>query len=110
MPGILAFPDGYETRYSRWAYSLNAEYALPVIVRDISLTTLFYLKRIYFIPFINYCRNSGEKSMENLASFGSDILLDVNLLGISYPLSIGFRGGYNIDKKTFVEFLFKTPL
>ncbi|MHC1779932.1 MAG: hypothetical protein AB9922_06815 [Bacteroidales bacterium] len=110
MPGAMTFPDGYETRYSRWAYSLSAEYAFPLIVRDISLTPIFYLKRVYAIPFIHYCRNSGEKSMESLASFGSDILLDVNLLGISYPLTIGLRGGYNLEKNTFVEFLFKTPL
>lgn len=110
MPGIMIFPDGYENRYSRWAYSLNAEYALPLIVRDMSLTPLLYIKRIYAIPFISYCRNSGEKSMETLASFGSDILLDVNLLGISYPLTVGLRGGYNLEKNSFVEFLFKTPL
>lgn len=110
MPGILIFPDGYENRYSRWAYSINAEYALPLIVRDMTLTPLLYIKRIYAIPFMSYCRNSGEKSMETLASFGSDILLDVNLLGISYPLTVGLRGGYNLEKKTFIEFLFKTPL
>lgn len=110
IPGILTLPDGYETRYSRWACSVNAEYAFPLIVKDITLTSLFYLKRVSLIPFVNYCRNSGEREIESLAAFGSDLILDVNLLGISYPLSVGLRGGYNLDKKTFVEFLFKTPL
>ncbi len=110
LQSIMEFPDGYETRYSRWALSLNADYAFPLVVRDISITPILYLKRIYLIPFIDFCRNSGEKSIETLASCGSDILFDVNFLGISYPLTAGIRVGYNLEKNSFVEFLFKTPL
>ena len=62
------------------------------------------------IPFASYCLNKGQLGREQMWSAGSDLLLDLNLLGISYPLVVGVRGGLNGDKKGFVEFLFKTPL
>lgn len=110
MSSLMTFPRGYEPRYSRWAAGVTAEYALPLFTSDISLTSLLYVKRMQLIPFVSFTRNGAESQSENLFSAGSDIIFDVNLLGISYPLSVGIRTGYTAEKQTFFAFLFKTPL
>ncbi|PKO99531.1 MAG: hypothetical protein CVU13_05490 [Bacteroidetes bacterium HGW-Bacteroidetes-8] len=110
MTNSISFPDGYEQRFSRWAASLKFEYALPLLMRDISLSTLLYIKRVQMIPFVHFFRNGGVNQVENLFSLGSDLLLDLNLIGISYPLTAGIRLGVTGEKKYFTEFLFQTPL
>ena len=110
MTNAISFPDGYEQRFSRWAASLKIEYALPLMMRDLSLSSLLYIKRVQMIPFINYFRNGGVNRVENLFSYGSDLLLDINLIGISYPLTAGVRAGVTKEGKYFTEFLFQTPL
>ena len=110
MSNSIRFPHGYQDRFSKSAVSVSGEYAMPLFTGDISLTEMLYIKRIQMIPFASYCSNEGQLGREQMWSAGSDLLLDLNLLGISYPLVVGVRGGLNGDKKGFVEFLFKTPL
>lgn len=110
MSSMIAFPRGYTSRYSRWAAGVMAEYAMPLFTGDVSITSLLYIKRVQLIPFISYMRNGAEKETEKLFSAGSDLIFDLNLLGISYPLAAGIRAGYTAEKQTFFEFLFKTPL
>lgn len=110
MTNTISFPQGYEQRFSRWAASIKIEYAIPLLMRDISLSSLLYIKRVQMIPFVNFFRNGGVNQVENLFSYGSDLLLDLNLIGISYPLTAGVRVGFTGEKKYFTEFLFQTPL
>jgi len=110
MSNAISFPSGYLDRYSKWAASINFEYAMPLYTGDISLTSLLYIKRVKIIPFFSYCRNVSQTKYENLYSAGSELILDLNLLKISYPLSLGVRAGYTAEKRTFFEFLFQTPL
>ncbi len=110
MSNTIAFPSGYEERYSKWAFSASAEYAMPLYTADIPLTPLLYIRRVQLKPFATFFRNGGQSGPENLWAVGSDLLFDLNLLGISYPLVLGIRGGVNGEKRTFAELLFKTPL
>ncbi|MFA5642673.1 MAG: hypothetical protein WC945_08115 [Bacteroidales bacterium] len=110
MSNAISFPSGYLDRYSEWAASINAQYALPLYTGDISLTSLLYIKRFKLIPFVSYCRNGSQAVNENLFSVGSELVMDLNLLGISYPLSLGVRGGYTAEKIAFLELIFQTPL
>jgi hypothetical protein len=110
MSSLIGFPRGYSSRYSRWAAGVMAEYAMPLFTGDLSLTSLLYIKRVQMIPFISFTRNGSERDAETLYSAGSDIIFDVNLIGISYPLEVGVRAGYTGEKRSFFEFLFKTPL
>ena len=110
MSSLIGFPRGYESRYSRWAAGVMAEYAMPLFTGDLSLTSLLYIKRVQLIPFVSFTRNGAELESETLFSAGSDIIFDVNLIGVSYPLEIGVRAGYTGEKRSFFEFLFKTPL
>ncbi len=110
MSNFISFPRGVEARYSTRAELFQAEYAMPLFTGDLSLTPLLYLKRIQIIPYAGYCRNVSGNKTEKLLSTGGDVVFDVNLIGISYPLTIGFRGGYTSEKSSYFEFLFKTPL
>lgn len=110
MSNAISFPKGYLDRYSKWAASISAQYAMPLYSGDISLTSLLYIKRFKLIPFVDYCRNASQRVTENLFSMGSELVVDLNLLGISYPLSIGVRAGYTAEKRSFWEFIFQTPL
>ncbi len=110
MSNAITFPSGYLNRPSSWAASINAEYAMPLFTGDLSLTSLLYIKRFSVIPFINYCRNVSYRGYENMYSVGSDLILDLNLLGMGFPLSLGARVGYTAENKAFFKLLFKTPL
>ncbi len=110
MSNAIIFPSGYLNRPSSWAASINAEYAMPLFTGDLSLTSLLYIKRFSVIPFINYCRNVSYRGYENMYSVGSDLILDLNLLGMGFPLSLGARVGYTAENKAFFKLLFKTPL
>lgn len=110
MSNAISFPLGYLDRLSKWAASINAQYAMPIYTGDVSLTDLLYIKRFRATPFISYCRNESMLGPENLYSIGSDLVLDLNLLTISYPLSLGVSVGYTGEKKMFFQLLFQTPL
>lgn len=110
MANVISFPSGYLERYSKWAASINAQYAMPLYTGDISLTPFLYIKRFKLTPFISYCKNASQTGHEDLYSAGGELVLDLNLLTISYPLSLGIRVGYTGEKRTFFEFLFQTPL
>ncbi len=110
MPGSMGFPEGYELRNSKESLYLSMEYALPLLTKDLTLTSLLYLKRIHLMPFIKYRRDIGEKEVFEMLSYGSDFLFDSNIIGISYPVTIGVRGGFTKESKGFLNFIFKTPL
>ncbi len=110
LNNIISFPRGVVERDSKLATSLSLEYAFPLLTKDISITSLLYIKRVMLVPFSQFFYNRGLRSDERLFSYGSDLILDVNLLGISYPLSIGVRVGATSEKRSFAEFLFRTPL
>ena len=110
MSNSISFPLGYLDRLSKWAASINAQYAMPIYTGDVSLTNLLYIKRFRATPFVSYCRNESMLGPENLYSIGSDLVLDLNLLTISYPLSLGVSVGYTGEKKMFFQLLFQTPL
>lgn len=110
MANSIAFPPGYSNRLSSWAAGADIEYALPLYTGDISLGSALYIRRFQMIPFVSYYRNGKLAGAENLYSAGGSIIADINLLGISYPLSFGIKGGYTGEKDFFMELLFKTPL
>lgn len=110
MANHIQFPDGYENLFSRWALKGGVEYAMPLITKDLSLTPAIYLKRIQLNPFFFYCRNRAQKELQTLWSSGGELIFDINLLRISYPISVGVRGGVNGDNRMFASFIFKTPL
>ena len=110
MNNVISFPEGYDHRYSKRAVAVRAEYAMPLLTQDISITKLLYLKRIQLIPFVSYCRNTNQFNIENLTSYGSDIIADINVFGISYPLALGVRAGVTAERTSFIQILFKTPL
>lgn len=110
LTNVISFPRGVMERDSRLATSLTFEYALPLVTKDMSISSLLYIKRVMLVPFSQILYNRGIQTDERFFSYGGDLLFDVNLFGISYPLSLGVRVGATSEKRAFAEFLFKTPL
>jgi hypothetical protein len=110
MANAIKFPPGYSNRLSSWAVGADVEYALPLYTGDITLGSALYIRRFQMIPFASFYRNGKLAGAESLYSGGCSVIADINLLGITYPLSLGIKGGYTGENDFFMELLFKTPL
>lgn len=107
-----SLPRGYN-RYSFADTYVNftADYAIPVYLGDFRIGPVLYVKRLQLIPFADYAMDfdAGKKSADYF-SYGSDILLDFNILRFSFPISAGVRyarTGPNEDSsRNYFGFLF----
>ncbi len=110
MSNIIRFPYGYDDRYSREALTVQFEYAMPLYTGDLSLSPLLYVKRVQLIPYLDGCINQTPLRRELLYSGGGSLLAEVNLFGISYPVTLGIKCGITAEKSVNASFVFKTPL
>ncbi|MEA5004912.1 MAG: hypothetical protein VB022_00710 [Rikenellaceae bacterium] len=107
---IATSPRGYDQLYGKRFYSVSADYAIPLYLGDIQISTLLYLKRLQIIPFVDYAYNVGLRENKNMFSAGTDLLLDFNALNIPLGLSAGVRYARTAEKKNFFQMLFNIPL
>lgn len=108
----LSFPRGYSSTVSEFLSTMQLNYAFPAAYPDWSLGPLMYLKRIRCNLFYDWSyasnleRDSGRMT-GNLSSFGTEIMTDMHVLRILFPLSTGIRLGYaRYDNTFFAEWLF----
>ena len=109
---IAALPRGYNMySYADTYVNLTADYAIPIYLGDFSLGTFLYVKRLQLIPFADYAMelNRGQ-SLKDYFSYGADVLLDFNIIQLSFPISAGVRyarTGPNEDRsRNHFELLF----
>lgn len=95
LSSLAAMPRGY-TDPSLYPtdtyYKVSLDYALPIHVGDFNIGPVIYFKRIQLIPFGDYARDTdfyGRR--KDFYSFGAEVLFDINVLRLSFPLSLGFR-------------------
>jgi len=110
FPNLANSPRGYEQLYGTQFFSLSADYAFPIYLGDVEVTSALYLKRLQVIPFVDWAYNKGTLENKQMLSFGSDVLVDFNFFNISLPLSAGFRYARTLDRTNLFQFLFKLPL
>ncbi len=110
LSNLASSPRGYAQLYGKQFVSLSADYALPVYLGDVEISSLLYLKRLQLIPFVDWAYNRGMTYGTHMFSAGSDILLDFNLFNIYLPLSAGFRYARTKDDTNLLQFLFQLPL
>lgn len=106
----VAFPRGYSDEVSRKFTSLLWNYSFPVVYPDWALGPVIYLKRIRANLFYDWSYGTElvkahEAGMERYTgtyqSFGAEILADMHVIRIIFPLSIGIRMGYIPGEKQF---------
>ena len=110
LPNVASSPRGYEKKYGKNYVSFSADYAFPVYLGDLNILSLLYLKRLNVMPFADWAYNQGERSDSRMFSFGTDLLVDFNAIGISIPLSAGVRYIRTDRKQNHYQFLFTIPL
>ena len=110
MKNIAPSPRGYDTHYSITYASVFTDYAIPVNLGNLTLSSVLYLKRLQLIPFFDWAFSHGMDRNRHMISGGADLLFDFNALNISVPLSAGVRYIRTAENKNFVQFLFQAPL
>ena len=112
----ISFPRGYESYVSGQINSLFLNYAFTVAYPDFSVGPLLYLKRLRVNLYHDwsYGRDVREIHGAEVASYtgdyrsyGAEILADMHLLRIIFPISAGVRLGYLPGRdKFFSELMF----
>lgn len=110
---LISGPRGMDPIYAEKMTRYSADYVMPLLYPD--LGTILYVKRIRTNLWMDYL--VGEKVIRwepqarledrNFLSVGLDLWLDLNLLRISFPVSVGARVGWEDDRdRYFADFLF----
>ena len=109
------FPRGYASAVSEKLASLSLNYSFPAGYPDLSIGPLLYIKRIRANIFsdISYTENARlrvknrtEIYTGGLQSYGTEIIADLHLFRIIFPITAGIRIEYlRHENQIFGEFL-----
>jgi hypothetical protein len=112
----IAFPRGYTSYVSEEIARFSANYSLPVLYPECSLSWLLYIKRLKANMFydMGYGKNiqiiqHGARNpyTGRFSSTGAEVVADLNLFRIIFPLQVGFRYSYLLTNRTHdVELIF----
>jgi len=115
---LIAMPRGLHGIYGEILTKYSADYVFPILYPDLEIGSLVYLKRIRgsvwtdHMPGTNVIIHEPEPHYEDASytTCGADLVFDMNIFRISFPLSvggriiyepntgwIGFEGIYSID-------------
>ncbi len=115
---LISMPRGLHGIYGEILTKYSADYVFPILYPDLEITSLIYLKRIRGSIWTDHMVGTNviiydpEAHYEdrNYTTFGADLVFDMNIFRISFPLSIGgriiyepqsgwvgFEGIYSID-------------
>jgi hypothetical protein len=80
----------------------SADYVLPLLYPDLAMGPLIYLKRIRAALWADYLKGSNVIVFEpdphyedrEYLTVGADLVADMNIFRISFPLSVGGRVSY----------------
>jgi hypothetical protein len=106
---LLVFPRGYTNGRTERLSIGTIDYSLPLAYPDWDLGFLMYLKRLRSNLFCDLARNQYRVQdrtvnqlvwqKDKLLSVGVDLLADVHLLQISFPINLGIRTVYIPERK-----------
>ncbi|MFN8207433.1 MAG: hypothetical protein U0T82_08500 [Bacteroidales bacterium] len=105
---FLSLPRGYASRSSEKLQKLSFNYYCPLFYPDLSLGTLFYLKRIRASAFVDYALgfqvreyidNKRVVHNRDFASLGGELLADVHFFQIMFPFTLGIQAVYLPEEK-----------
>lgn len=107
----LLFPRGYNERLSTLLSTFSVDYTFPIANPDWSLGFLGYVKRFSGNLFFDFAKNRWQSQnsgfaqygsyTEYLKSYGAELLTDIHVLRMIFPITTGIRGAYLPIEKTF---------
>ncbi len=110
-----SLPRGYRKDYPSSTFVKGSiDYAIPIYLGDVSLSSILYFQRLQVIPFIDYARDINAQSVaKNYYSFGTDLLVDFNVIRVRTLISAGVRyarTGPQTGNQNYFQMLFKINL
>ena len=99
---LIAMPRGLRGIYGEELTRYSADYVFPILYPDLEIGALLYLKRIRGALWTDYLMGknvivhdpSPHYEDKTYSTFGADLLLDLNILRIPFPLTVGGRVTY----------------
>lgn len=116
---LMRMPRGLNGIYGRVLSRYSVDYVFPIVYPDWEITALVYLKRIRGNLWADYMMGtdviirdpSPHYENKNYATLGADLLFDLNILRIPFPLSVGGRYIYEPEsKRSMYQFLFSIDI
>jgi len=99
---LYTLARGYYDEASNYesALKISGQYALPLLYPDLSLGSLFYIKRIRSTLFYDYAETYNNNSYYR--SFGADIISDMHILRFIAPFELGIRIIYKQNENKYL--------
>jgi hypothetical protein len=110
LPSSISFPRGYSNIISSDIYFLSADYVTPLVLPDINLASLIYVKRLRAAFFYDFAQGTGNTYYEDTAngleeitthdytedfsSAGVELMADFHLFRIPYMISCGVQAAW----------------
>ena len=96
---LISLPRGQRQIFGEVFTKYSADYVFPFLYPDLEITSLLYLKRFRAALWADYLMGTNVVIHEpnvhyedkNYTSLGIDLVVDLNLLRIPFPLSVGGR-------------------
>ena len=99
---LIGMPRGLRGIFGEVLTRYSADYVFPILYPDLEIGSLLYLKRVRgalwtdHLVGTNVIVHDPQPHYEdrNYTTYGADLLVDMNILRISFPLSLGGRVTY----------------
>jgi hypothetical protein len=116
---LISLPRGYQGIFGRVLTRYSADYVSPLFYPDLELTSLLYVKRIRGAMWADHLRGtdviirdpSPHYENKNYTTIGADLLVDLNILRIPFPISTGIRYIYEPETgRSVFEWLYSIEI
>ena len=116
---LMTMPRGLHGIYGSILTRYSADYVFPLLYPDLELSSILYLKRIRGAVWVDHMRGSNviirdpspHYENKNYTTLGGDLLFDLNILRIPFPLSVGIRYIYEPETRISIfEWLFNIQI
>jgi len=102
---LMSLPRGLHPVFGEEMTKYSADYVLPLLYPDLEISSLLYVKRIRGSLWADYMTGTNmiihdpnpHYEDKIYSTFGFDLVADMNLLRISFPLSMGGRVIYETE-------------
>ncbi|MCK5137570.1 MAG: hypothetical protein KAR19_17425 [Bacteroidales bacterium] len=99
---LMSLPRGLHGIFGEIMTRYSIDYVFPLLLPDLELSSVLYLKRIRGALWADHMTGTNivirdpepYYTNKNYTTYGADLVVDMNLLRISFPLSVGGRVTY----------------
>jgi len=112
-------PRGLRGIFGEVLTKYSADYVLPLLYPDLEVSSLFYVKRIRGALWVDHMKGTNvilsqprsEYDNINYTTLGIDLVADMNILRIPFPLSVGGRIIYEPESGSMsVEWIYSIDI